>query len=102
MMSINLNVGQCVSPPRSSAGNPPGGAGETRCPTLTSTRFRGSKRELLVRGILSPRGRGEGEQSSRRFHGVRRTESAAEGGCIPRLQKCPGDGRQGGGGGEPR
>jgi hypothetical protein len=41
---INLDVGQCVSPARSSAGNPPGGAGETHCPTLTPARFRGARR----------------------------------------------------------
>jgi hypothetical protein len=31
---IQLNVGQRVSPARSSVGNPPGGAGETHRPTL--------------------------------------------------------------------
>jgi DNA polymerase len=36
-LPMNLNVGQGVSPARSSAGNPPGGAGETHCPTLTPT-----------------------------------------------------------------
>jgi hypothetical protein len=30
----HLNVGQCFSPALSPAGNPPGGAGETHCPTL--------------------------------------------------------------------
>jgi hypothetical protein len=30
------------------------GTGETHCPTLTAARFRGSKRDLLIRGILSP------------------------------------------------
>ena len=43
-----VNVGQCVSPARFSTGNPPGGAGETHCPTL---RFMGRVAERRVRGL---------------------------------------------------
>src|ERR1039458_8354428 len=57
---MNLNVGQGVSPALFPAVPFPGciileGAGETHCPTLRPARFRGSKRALLVRGILSRR-----------------------------------------------
>ena len=59
-LSMNLKVGQCVSPTPFSAARVPvyvilDGAGEAHCPTLTPARFRGSKHELLIRGILSPR-----------------------------------------------
>ena len=67
-LPMNLKVGQCVSPApcritQTGKEAAEKGAGETHCPTLTPARFRDSKRELLIRGILSLRGRGSRGQS---------------------------------------
>src|ERR1035441_4236292 len=56
---MNLRVGEAGAAPPGFAGvdHTPGGGGGgagPRCPTLMPTRFRGFKRESLVRGILSP------------------------------------------------
>src|ERR1039458_8524893 len=54
VLPMNLNVGQCVSPALSSAGNPPGRAGETHCPTLTPARPRYRASLLLINRLLLP------------------------------------------------
>src|ERR1035441_3327639 len=82
---MNLNVGQCVSPAlpwvrQAGKGTAGKGAGETHCPMLRPAQFRGSKRELLVRGILSP-------TLSPRFAGGEEEESRVGGAnCAPAEQ----------------